>query len=688
MPSVTHYLNRAREIGVAGTAERVWNRTGGAALLHGQALAWRVKASRKLSDAALLEATSGRWTGVGALVQHLALRQPATFLLPLDAPEAARAELEARYPGYVERILAQADEACAGRFNLLHQPAAYPDGIDWLRCPETGWQAPRSHIAIIERTIWEPDRPADLKMVWEINRHQHFVALGMAYWLTGDERYVQAFITQLTSWIDANPVGHGINWFSALEIAVRLINWMLAFQFFRTSETFQDEAARAFLKSFYQQTVFLGEHLTTYEPVPNNHLIGETAALALAGAAFPEFKAAAEWREKGVRILTEAALEQTHRDGVNKEQATGYMRFVAEFLLLVITQSRRGALPPVPELERTLQSMFDYLLHTLGVSGVGPLWGDADDGYAMALVPEGRFWDYRWLLAAGAALFGRGDWKQVAGHFGAEAYWLLGPAGLEAWERLEARTPERTSQGYTEGGIYIIRDSWEPDTDLMSFRCGPWGLGGEGKSAHSHCDMLAVLLWVNGRALLVDSGTYRYHGPWRDTFRSTAYHNTLMVDGHEQATPINAFAWRDVPDAECVDWQPGRRVSGAMEVAPGVRHERTVLHPTHGEWDIRDRVMARPGGSHTLKWHFHLAPDLTARVVNGGEQIVVEENGRPYVRVVPPPGVQVTIGNGWFSDQYNHKVEKPVIEAVYEGDVPVEGITFDWRFHYVGKVGE
>ena len=42
--------------------------------------------------------------------------------------------------------------------------------------------------------------------------------------------------------------------------------------------------------------------------------------------------------------------------------------------------------------------------------------------------------------------------------------------------------------------------------------------------------------------------------------------------------------------------------------------------------------MARPGGSHTLKWHFHLAPDLTARVVNGGEQIVVEENGRPYVR--------------------------------------------------------
>ena len=422
-------------------------------------------------------------------------------------------------------------------------------------------------------------------MVWEINRHQHFVALGMAYWLTGDERYVQAFITQLTSWIDANPVGHGINWFSALEIAVRLINWMLAFQFFRTSETFQDEAARAFLKSFYQQTVFLGEHLTTYEPVPNNHLIGETAALALAGAAFPEFKAA-EWREKGVRILTEAALEQTHRDGVNKEQATGYMRFVAEFLLLVITQSRRGRCRPCPNWSARCKACSTTCC-TRSACGRRAAVGRRRRRYAMALVPEGRFWDYRWLLAAGAALFGRGDWKQVAGHFGAEAYWLLGPAGLEAWERLR---PTRSA-----------RPRATPRADLhhprqlgaghgpMSFRCGPWGsAGGQVRPfALRHAGGAAVgqrarCWWIPARA--------RYHGPWRDTFRSTAYHNTLMVDGHEQATPINAFAWRDVPDAECVDWQPGRRVSGAMEVAPGVRHERTVLHPTHGEWDI-----PRPG---------------------------------------------------------------------------------------------
>ena len=687
MPSVNHYLNRAREIGVAGTLERVWNRTGGATVQRGQALYWRAKATRPMSDETLLGTLRGTWTGVGALVQHLALRQESTFLLARETGDTAATMLSARYPGMREQILAAADAACARTFELLHQPASYPRDITWQRCPETGWDWPFTHISIIDDIIWDPDRPADFKMVWEVNRHQHFVTLGLAYSLTGDERYVGAFVKQLQSWIDGNPPEHGINWFSALEVAIRLINWTLAFQFFRTSATFQEQAASAFLKSFYQQARFLQAHLTTYEPVPNNHLIGETAALALAGAIFPEFKAAAEWRDTGLRILTEAVLSQTHQDGVNKEQATGYMRFVAEFLLAVIVPGRRGLLPRQPELERTLERMFEYMLHTLGVSSVGPLWGDSDDGYALGLPPAHGFWDIRWLLAVGAVLFERGDFKQVAGTFGVEAYWLLGADGLDAWERLEARAPAQTSRAFPEGGMVVIRDGWQPDTDLMMFRCGPWGLGGEGASAHSHCDMLAVLLWVKGRALLVDSGTYRYYGTWRDTFRQTASHNTLMVDGREQATPINYFSWKNVPHAECLAWEE-TRVTGAMDAAPGVRHERTIEHNRPGTWSITDRVMAQDGGAHALVWHFHFAPDLTLRTTDDSRTVVVEDAGLPFVRITPPEGVKVSVESGWFSDQYNLKVENSVLAAACEGPIPTEGVHFGWSFQYVGKIGD
>ena len=32
----------------------------------------------------------------------------------------------------------------------------------------------------------------DVKHVWELNRHQHFVTLGQAYWYTGDEAFARA----------------------------------------------------------------------------------------------------------------------------------------------------------------------------------------------------------------------------------------------------------------------------------------------------------------------------------------------------------------------------------------------------------------------------------------------------------------------------------------------------------------
>ncbi|WP_162909641.1 alginate lyase family protein [Aggregatilinea lenta] len=683
---MNHYLNRAKEIGVTGTLKRAWNKTGGATVQRGQALYWRAKATRPMSDEALLDALSTNWTGIGAVAQHLALRQDRSFLLALE-PGNTAATLARRYPGTRERLLAASENACVRTFDLLHQPASYPGDITWQRCPETGWDWPFTHISIIDDIIWEPDRPADFKLVWEVNRHQHFVTLGLAYRLTGDERYAKAFCDQLLSWIEGNPPEHGVNWFSALEVAIRLINWMLAFQCFRGSSTVQARAAGAFLKSFYQQATFLAAHLTTYEPVPNNHLIGETAALALAGAIFPEFKDAANWRDTGLRIMTEAVLSQTHDDGVNKEQATGYMRFVAEFLLAVIIPGRRGLLPRQPELEATLERMFGYMRHVVGVSGVGPLWGDSDDGYAIGLPNAHGFWDMRWLLAVGAVLFERGDFKQLAGEFGVEAYWLLGADGLDAWEKLDAHVPPETSQAFSEGGVYVIRDSWDPDTDLLMFRCGPWGLGGEGASAHSHCDMLAALLWIKGRALLVDSGTYRYHGSWRDVFRQTASHNTLMVDGREQATPINYFSWKNVPQAECLAFDE-TCVTGTMDAAPGVRHERAVEHERPGTWAISDRITAQDGGAHALAWHFHFAPDLALRATDDSRTVVVDNEGLPYVRITPPEGVKLNIERGWFSDQYNLKVENPVLVAAYEGPIPAEGTRFGWTFQYVGKIGD
>jgi hypothetical protein len=686
MRSIVHYIRHVRELGPLGTLQRVRERVGDELALWGRALWWGWVARREMSNTALLARTTGGWRSVDALLDHLAGRPGSSFLLPHDSPEEIIPLLRQHYPEYVSAVLDVADAACRNEFTVLGQVACYPHGVDWHREPLTGRQWPLWHRGrLVHRYLWRPTRPADLILTWELNRHQHFAALGIAYWLTGDHRYVDAFISQVRSWIETNPLQHGVNWCYPLEVSIRVLAWTVAFQFFRGSGLFREQVGAAFLKSLFQQTDFVINHLqNTYLAVPNNHMIAEATGLALVGAAFPEFRAAATWRETGLRLLREQATAQTHPDGVNKEQATGYHRFIAELLLGVVASGRRGILPHEPILENTVERMLDYVLYALTPVGAAPMWGDSDYGRALGLGQGKSFWDFRSLLSAGAALFGRADWKFVAGRFDGEAFLLLGSEGLAAWEWLDACPPEQTSRAFPHAGLYVIRDTWAADTDFGVFRCGPFGLGGEGHCAHAHCDLLSLVLGIGGRPLLVDSGTYTYHGPWRDRFRLTGAHNTLMVDGHEQASPRPEFNWRDAPCARCLAWEE-RCVVGCMQAVPDVVHRREVHHPCAGVWEIIDHLEGQ--GSHSLSWLFHFAPPLSVYHSASSEHLTVEENDTQYAIVVPPAGVCVEIHTGWYSSSYGYKEPAPLLVATWHGEIPTSGLHFGWKFEHARRVG-
>ena len=65
-----------------------------------------------------------------------------------------------------------------------------------------------------------------------MNRHQTWLALGRAFWLTGDERYRDAFVGYLNAWMAGNPPLTGVNWASMLELSLRAISWLWALHFF------------------------------------------------------------------------------------------------------------------------------------------------------------------------------------------------------------------------------------------------------------------------------------------------------------------------------------------------------------------------------------------------------------------------------------------------------------------------
>ncbi len=632
-----------------------------------------------MSDAELLARTTRDWRSTDALLDHLASRPASSFLLPHESYRETAQLLCQRYPEYVSAVLVAADGACRNELSLLGQVFHFPHGIDWHREPVTGWRWPLWHTSRIDQYLASFMSRADLILVWELNRHQHFITLGIAYWLTGEQRYVDAFISQIQSWIETNPLQQGLNWYSSMEVSIRLLTWTVAFQFFRRSREIQEKTGKAFLKCLWQQTDFVNSHLQNKRSdVPNNHMMAELVGLVLVGTAFPEFRAAAAWRQTGLRLLNQQVSAQTYPDGVNKEQAIGYHRFVAELLLLIVARSRQGALPEEPIIENTLERMLDYMFFSLTPAGTPPPWGDSDCRRALGLGQNKDFWDFRPILSAGAALFSRPDWKFAAGRFDEEAFWLLGSHGLQLWERLDIRAPEHTSRAFPHAGLYMIRDTWAADTDVAFFRCGPFGLGGEGHCAHSHCDLLSFVLWVGGKPLLVDSGTYSYHGPWRDHFRLTAAHNTVSVDSCEQAIPRPYFNWSKISEAKCIDWTE-ERATGALTYPGPVKFLRELAHPQPGVWELIDKFTGQ-NEARKVSWFFHFEKGLSLRWLETCGNLIVEEQGKPYVVVFPPQGVCVEIKSGWVSYSYGIKEINPMLQATWRGKIPSKSINFFWKF--------
>src|SRR5690242_10562875 len=134
---LSRVLRRSRELGPWGLLRRVWARTKSGMTVWGQTMWWGWRASRAMSDAALLARTTGRWRSVEALLEDLASRPASSFLLPHDSPDETAAILKRCCPEYVSAVLAAADASCQNELSLLGRTFRFPHGIDWQQDPVT-----------------------------------------------------------------------------------------------------------------------------------------------------------------------------------------------------------------------------------------------------------------------------------------------------------------------------------------------------------------------------------------------------------------------------------------------------------------------------------------------------------------------------------------------------------------------
>jgi hypothetical protein len=564
--------------------------------------------------------------------------------------------------------VAAADEVAAGRMDVLALcDAAIGCPPHWNRDPQSGQEFPASFGQHLD---YRRLAGADIKYVWEPNRHLQLVTLAQAYALTAEARHLAALRTQIESWLEQCPYLRGANWSSSLEAGIRLINWSLAWQLAggTASPLFAGATGAAlrhrWLDSIYQHMHFIRHRLSQHSSA-NNHLIGEAAGLLVASITWPLWTEARQWGATAQRVLEREVLLQNAPDGGNREQAFAYQQFVLGFLLVAgLARRATGADFPRAYWNR-IEAMIEFVASMMDVGGGLPMIGDADDGFVMRLSQESGWCPFHSLLATGAVLFRRADFRAKAGRVDEQTRWLLGDDAGRTFDELRPDATELpVRKDFPESGYYILGDRFEtPDEIRLVVDAGP--LGYLGIAAHGHADALAMTLSVGGSEFLVDPGTYAYNTErkWRDYFRGTGAHNTVRIDGLDQSEIGGAFMWLRKARAHCERWTSNTDFDelianhdGYTRLSDPVMHRRTVrLDKRLRRIEVIDDIECRREHSIEIRWHF--AESCRVREAEGG--VVAERDGQRIVLAVPGGHAQLELlcGDpvrpaGWISRSF------------------------------------
>lgn len=602
----------------------------------------------------------------------------------VDVPQMRLGVLKTAEPKRVADCQRTADRILRHEFDLLgsgtfspvdlRRPAR-PSGyrpIDWMVDPRQAACFPADFF----HRDWNPAtmRPglADIKFPWELARCQHWPVLGQAYRLKGDGQYALEIRNQLEDFMEANPVGFGVNWVCTMDVAIRAINWLLGLELVKRaalSGEFWEQACEA----LYAHGVFIRANLENTYEVTSNHFLSNVVGLYYLSRFFEGLPRAQEWRQFARKSLETEMLAQVLDDGADFESSIPYHRLVTELFLGAARLADVSDEPLSAGYRARLLQMVEYLVGVMRPDGLMPVVGDADDGRLHILTGYGERipQDGRHLLGPAAFMFGRPDWLACSGATGYwEAFWwgyeVKGAPG-------PITSPPPVCRLYANAGVAVARrDDW-----FLLITNSPVGTKGFGN--HKHNDQLSIEYHARGVPILVDPGSYVYTSdpPARNMFRSVSYHNTLRVDGlepnelnpdwlfrlFEQAHPVHdGFEER----GEAIEYR-GRQ-NGFRRLPDPVTHERRIrLHTPSGVLAILDILWGQ--GTHCVEWHFHCDPRIQVSATAGGQFRLKTERGEFLLHV--PDGLIGTVSDAWYSPSYG--VRRPCQAIDLKTEVQLDG---------------
>ena len=347
-----------------------------------------------------------------------------------------------------------------------------------------------------ESSSWPPEwDDQDRPKLWAYNLHYFD-------WIFTLE-FADATIA-ITDWIEhCRPSRHTSGW-EPYPTSLRIINWLGYFALSPSHrESLTPQWRDALWNSLALQTDWLSRNLERH--LLGNHLFENGVALCLMGSVYTGDRAD-RWYALGRKVIDRELKAQFGADGMHVELAPMYhVRMV--YLLQLLCQFGRD------ELRESCQ----------------PVSRRARKALAVMTHPDG----------------------EIA---------LFNDSVLGVYHRSDELIDPMTTSGRLECGPLELPEAGyfgyrSPEGDYVMVKAGMIGLNYQ--PGHAHGDLFSFEMSVRGRRIFTDTGIGAYvPGDARALTRSTAAHNTVEIEGEDQADFWDCFRVGRRPKIVTRTWEP------------------------------------------------------------------------------------------------------------------------------------
>jgi|WetSurMetagenome_2_1015567.scaffolds.fasta_scaffold00898_7 hypothetical protein len=561
------------------------------------------------------------------------------------------------------------------KFRIFEFEFDYKLPINWHLDLKSGLEYPRIFSRNIEI---KSERYGSAKYIWEVNRMQFLPLLCIEYIKTNDPLYLKLFIKHLSDWESQNPYLIGINWYSNIEVNIRLISWLLCWEILDAEKLMCNEAEfREFVQNDWyplikNHCIYSYNNPSKFSSA-NNHLISEYAGLFIASSKW-KFTESKKWLTYAHAGLEKEIIKQHSKNGINKEEAAEYIQFITDFFLLSFVIGEKTDRSFSEQFKQQLYKIFCYIYDFLDSKGNFPKYGDEDDGKCFILDFDHKFNNFKSLLTSGAIIFDDPVLKSKSNGFDIKNYFLFGIQGKIAYELISQTENEETSRFYKDEGHFIFRKKENDQEIYLHFDAAP--LGFLSIAAHGHADALSFILSVDGHPVFIDSGTYTYHTEleWRRYFIGTLAHNTIRINQKDQAVNGGPTLWIKHYKTSITDLESGGDIDRIKAKHNGylsedAEHFREItLNRKESEFQIHDTIVVRKNRKMLVEIPFHFHPDIEITQNDEGFYLIPANSIRKIEFYIDKKLDPVIIKGqikpeilGWYSDSFHKKETTSVI---------------------------